>query len=244
MSNPVPAAVQSTPSETLTFEQQVNDIVNKATVDDKGNLALPGAEQVPEEVQYAAILEKRRRDTQSALGKATQQLAAESRIREELEKRVASQTSLSLTPEQTQELESLKLDNPEAWRDKMNKLEQEATTIVQAELQTLSSEASQHAQKVNREQILKAFNSTAKVPITDESLENDIPPRIVKRLETGAISFEEFLNEAQDYITAPKKLGGVELPPKPNLSAAGGSSEADPAAIANQSKNNYSSEIY
>ena len=244
MSNPGTAAAQSTSTETLTFEQQVNSVVSKATVDEKGNLVLPQTEQVPEEVLYAANLEKRRRDTQGALGKASQQLAVESKMREELEKRVATQTTLTLTPEQTENLAALKLENPDEWRMQMNKLENEAAASVQAELKTLSSETSQQAEISRRAQVLADFNATAAMQITDEVLINDIPPRIAKKLELGEITFEEFLTEAQTYLLAPKKVGGTAVADAPSLGKAGGSSEASLDAKSKQSTTNYSNETY
>ena len=56
----------STPS----FEEQVNDVVAKSTVDDKGNLQLPDDVQASDEVMFAAKLAKRHRDTQSSFTKS------------------------------------------------------------------------------------------------------------------------------------------------------------------------------
>lgn len=247
MSNPENAAAQSSSessSETLTFADQVNSIVNQAATDEKGNLVLPEDVKASEEVLYAAKLEKRRRDTQSALGKSTQELAAERKMREELEKRVAAQVKIDMTPEESERLENLKFDDPEAWRKEMNKLEQKATTTVQEELSSLSTEASQYAEKERRVQILEDFNSKAKVPITDEVLENDIPPRLVKKLESGEVTFEEFLAQAEDYLTSPKKVAGTKIEAQPNLNSAGGAAAPSEAARAMQSADDYKNTIF
>jgi hypothetical protein len=248
MSNPDGAAAQATSEETssgqLSFADQVNNLVNSADVDDKGNLVLPQDSTVPEEVFYAATLEKRRRDTQSALGKTSQKLAAESKMREELEKRVAAQVKLDMSPEDSERLDALKYDDPEAWRVEMNKLEQKATTTVQEELNTLSTEASRHAELTRRAQVLEDFNSKAAIPITDEVLENDIPPRISRQLEKGEITFEEFLAKAEDYLVTPKKVADTKLAAQPNLGKAGGGADPAAEAVAKQDHISYANQSF
>lgn len=246
MSNPDNAAAQVTGNTTgiSGIEQQVNDIVSRATVGDDGNLVLPADIKVSAEVLYAAKLEKRRRDTQSALSKTSQQLAAEETMRKELEKRVAAQVKITMSDDEAQELESLKYDDPEAWRQRMNQLEQKATTSVQEELSNISTQASQQAELNRRAQVLHEFNLAAQVAITDEVLANDIPPRIVKKLEDGKVTFEEFLTEAHDYLVTPKKVGSPKLSAQPNLGSAGGSSEASEAAKALHTQTNYQNTIF
>lgn len=245
MSNPDNAAAQVTgQTGTSSIEQQVNDIVSKATVGEDGNLVLPADLKVSEEVLYAAKLEKRRRDTQSALSKTSQQLAAEETMRKELEKRVAAQVKITMSNEEAEELESLKYDDPEAWRQRMNQLEQKATTSVQEELSNISTQASQQAELNRRAQVLHEFNLAAQVAITDEVLANDIPPRIVNKLEKGTITFEEFLTEAHDYLVTPKKVGSPKLSAQPNLGSAGGSSDASDAAKAVHAQASYKNTIF
>lgn len=247
MSNPGNAAAQGASdktSEPLSFADKVNTLVNSATLDDKGNLVLPTDIEASEELKYAATLEKRRRDTQSALSKTSQQLAAESKMRSELEKLVAAQMKVEMTPEDAERLEHLKFDDPEAWRLEMNKLEQKATTQVQEKFTTLSTEASQHAELTRRAQVLEDFNRTAQVAITDEVLENDIPPRIVKELETGAISFEDFLAKAHDYLVKPKKVGDTKLDAQPNLGNAGGSSSPSAEALRKAAAQDYNKQSF
>jgi len=254
MSNPGNAAAQSPEvvgdnadqktSDTLTFAEQVSNLVKQAELDEKGNLVLPQDVEVDEAVKYAAMLEKRRRDTQSALSKTSQELAAERKMREELEKRVAARVQVDMTPEEQEELESLKFEDPEAWRVKMNELEQKATTAVQEELESISSEASQHAELMRRAQVLEDFNRTAEIPITDEILENDIPPRFVKQLEEGKITFEEFLAKAEDFLVKPKKVANQKLDAQPNLGKASGGADPAAEAVAKQDHLDYSSQIF
>jgi hypothetical protein len=207
----------------VTFEQHVNAVVKQLKQDDSGTWQLPDTVEASEEVKYAAMLEKRRRDTESALGKTRQQLKAQESMTKELEQRVAAQVKIDMTPEEADALEYLKDTDADAWRRKMNALEQQATTKLREELDGISLTASQQAELERRAQVLNEFNQEhADFPITDELLANDIPPRIVKKLETGKISFEDFLAEAYNYVKTPKKVASPKLEAQPNLGNAGG----------------------
>lgn len=250
MSNPENAAAQSSDdaqsqtTETQTFEQQVNSVVSKMTQDDKGLWQLPADVEVDESIAYAAKLEKRRRDTESALGKTRQQLKAEETMRKTLEQRVAERVQIDMSPEEREELDSLKYDDPDKWRTKMNELEQKATTSLREELNTLSSEASQQAEIVRRAQVLEEFNSRSDVEINDEVLANDIPPRITAKLERGEITFEEFLEESAKFLTTPKVVKDVKPDAHPNLGAAGGGDNPAADAVAQEANTSYKNEVF
>jgi hypothetical protein len=48
--------------------------------------------------------------------------------------------------------------------------------------------------------------------LTDENVQYDLPPKLVKGLETGELTFDNFLQEAKKYLETPKE---VEQPPTP-----------------------------
>ena len=254
MSNPENAAAQgfeTNNSETADnnqeqdFSSKVNSVVKQLTQDDKGIWQMPDGLEVDESVAYAAKLEKRRRDTESALGKTRQQLKAEETIRKTLEQRVAERVDIDMTAEDKEQLESLKYDDPDAWRKKMNQLEQKATTTLREELDGLSSEASQQAEMERRAQVLEQFNAEhSDVQIDDDALANDIPPRIVKKLESGQVTFEEFLQESYKFLSTPKKIKDDKLEAQPNLGSAGGGSNPAADAIAQDAANSYQNEVF
>lgn len=73
-------------------------------------------------------------------------------------------------------------------------------------------------------------------------IENDIPPRITKKLADGKIDFAGFLAECKDYLTKGKVLAQPDTPPDiPNLGAVPGSS-AKPDG--KPSPDAYDNEIY
>lgn len=245
MSNPEEqSAAQSTAQvPEPTFEQKVGEVVKQFTKDESGKTVLPEGLEVDEPVRYAAMAEKRRRDTESALGKTTQKLRAEEATRKELEKRVAGQTVIS--PEDQQVLNELKFSDPEAWRIQMNAIEQKATTSLHEELSTISSNASQQAEFDRRVGVLAQFNlDNPDYPVTDEAIINDIPPRITKKLDKGEISFEDFLLEANKYLATPKKIAGTEVQEQPNLGSLGGGSTPSRKALDTEAVESYENQTF
>lgn len=181
-------------------------------------------EPTPEEL--VAIAEKRRRDTQAAYTKSQQALKAKEaelqKLREQLEKAV----TVELPQDVKEELEDLKYNDPEAWRNRMNNLEQEAKRKQQEELESLTGEARKAAEVQfelsRRQQVLEEFNASAEVPITDEIIANEVPPRITNKLDKGEISFEEFLQEVEAYVNTGKTVPKEPTLGQPNLSELGG----------------------
>jgi len=246
MSNPgESAAAQSVANTTESFEQEVNSVVKQLTKREDGTMVLPKDLKVSAEVKYAATLEKRRRDTESALGKTRQQLKTEETVRKELEKRVTAKVGLSLAPEDAEVLDDLMVSDPEAWRKKINELEQVATTELTKDLAKLVSTASQQTEQDRRAQVLEQFNKEhPDAPVTDQALVNDIPPRITRKLEEGKITFEEFLQESNDFLVSPKVIGDISVPKVTDIGLTGGSSSPSDDALANQNETDYAHTVF
>lgn len=221
------------------FEQQVQEAVAAMKRTEDGKWKLP--EDLPEEVKVAANLERRRRDTESALGKTRAELAEQRAIREALEQKVAASTQLS--EEQRAELEELKIEDPEQWRQRVNALEDETVTSLQKELQEKATEARMQAEAERRAQVLEQFNKAhPDAPITDEALENDIPPRITNKLANGQVTFEEFLQEAYTYMTASKVIDpGASTTEVTNIGKLGGTATPSKQAIVEDFNETYQS---
>lgn len=240
------ASSESTATTEPTFENKVNDVVKQMTKDENGVLQFPDNVEIDDSVKFAATTEKRRRDTESALGKTRLQLKTEEGLRGKLEKRVAADLALKMSPEAAEELELLQVNDPEAWRRKVNALEVEATTSFLSEQSTERDSLTQEAELGRRESVLAQFNSEhPDAKITDAVLLNEIPPRISKKLETGTITFEEFLTEANAFLTRPVKIAGTTAEEaKPNLGRVGGGSNPADSAVAGQDADDYSKTIF
>lgn len=236
----------STPDDTQTFESKVNTVVSQMTKDDKGNLQLPDGVEASEEVIYAAKLVKRQRDTQSAFTKNQQRLKALEAENEKLASSWESDAVSNLSNSEQARLEELKVQDPEAWRQEIANLEGEKRTKFQERRQAISEEANQVTELERRQMQLEQFNQdNPDVNITDEVIQNDIPPRITKKLENGEIQFDEFLTEVATYLGKGKKINPGDKPPQePDFNGARGSNAPSKEAVTKQDSNDYTQEIF
>ena len=67
----------------------------------------------------------------------------------------------------------------------------------------------------------------------------------MKKLESGAITFAEFLTQCNDYLNKGKVIDPGKKPESdPNFAEGRGSDKPDPAAIEEQDKSDYKTEIF
>lgn len=232
-------------ADTPTFAQQVNDLVSKATFDDNGTMQLPEGVEVEETVLYAAKLEKQRRDTQSAFTRVSQENKKLTAEKDKMSEAWRADYMKTLSVGDKAELEELRAQDPDAWRQKMNQLEQEEANKFGDRVTQVSQEAHQMTELELREQQLAEFNeANPDFQITDDVIDNDIPPRITKKLEEGKISFAEFLEEVKTYVGKPKRIKQEQAPDEPNLSNNPGSDKPSGKALEQQMSNDYKNEIF
>ncbi len=239
-------STKNTPAEKQTFEQQVNDIAAKFVVNGD-ELTLPDdIKDVPEPVVFAAKLEKRRRDTQSAFTK-TQQRNKELEVeREALASKVESFALATLTAEENAELENLKLTDPDAWRIKFNELETAAKAKLKDETTNISKKARQETEVQRRERVLAEFHTAnPTLVINDDVIANDIPPRFLKQLESGELNFETFLDKCKGYLTANKVIApGADPKTGKTLDDVGGHSRPPEHDVERAAVKTYKTETY
>ena len=221
------AAVQSpSDSSSDTFEAKVLGIVKNLERDEEtGKVVWP--EDIGEAEKFAASQVLRYRDTQSAYTKGQQKLHAVEAERAELLKQVQTQADMTVSPEEQARLDDLRATDPNNWRAEMNTLEAEAKAEanrkVEEALKEAGNKATKEAELKRREQVLADFNAEhSDMPITDELIANEVPPRITKKLENGEVSFEDFLDEVYTYVNKGKRTHNPETMGQPNLSKAGG----------------------
>lgn len=231
---------------TPTFESRVNEVVNSSTVDDKGNLVLADGIVADEAVMYAAKQVKRFRDTQSAFTKSQQQNKALVAENEKLAASWENDAVSKLSNSEQARLEELKVQDPDAWRTEISNLEETKRTQFKEKREAITKEASQMTELERRGLQLEQFNKdNPNVQITDDVIENDIPPRITRKLEVGEIQFDEYLEEVKSYLTKGKKLApGVKLEEEPNFAGSRGSNTPTKEAVEAQNSDDYSKEIF
>lgn len=229
---------------TPTFESRVNEVITATTKSEDGKLVLP--EGTDEAIAYAAIAEMRRRDTQSAYTKNQQRLKALETENDKLAASWESDAVSKLSNAEQARLEELKVQDPDTWRTEITKLENDKRTQFQEKRQAISQEATNMSELERREAQLAQFNlDNPDIQITDDLINNDIPPRITKLLEDGKIQFDEYLNKVAEYVKKPKKLApGETAPPQPSFATARGSSAPPAEAFKKQSSQEYKQEIF
>lgn len=238
----------STPSPaektTKSFEEQVNEALKGMKEGEDGKMHFE--EGLPEDVVFAANAERRRRDTESSLSKERQKNAALEAKTEKYFERITSQTDLGLSTEEAEELEDLKRENPDAWRAKLNEYEERAHDKLLEELEVDDEEAEVFGEIERRAEVLQDFlDKNPGLVLNDEVFENDLPPRITGKLESGEVTFEEFLKEAKEYLQPKTKIkDSGDEEPEPNLGKAGGGSTAQDIAVESDIVESYKDEIY
>jgi len=223
MGNPGNAAT-GTETNQEPLEQKLKEVIGKMKFDEKTNTyKLP--DDIPEELKLAAIAEKRRRDTQAALTRSRQELKKLEEANKKLADKVMNSTTLNLTKEEKQALDSLKYEDPDAWYQKMKELDAKRAELAKTQLNEVMTEAQKAAELERRSLLLAQFKQETGIELTDDIITNDLPPKLVKSLESGELSFEDFLEKASKYLdtSLPAVIdAGPEVPETTNFNKIGG----------------------
>lgn len=235
-----------TPAEQPSIEQRVNSLTDSMEKNEEGKWALPEGTEASEEMQYAAMAERRRRDTQTEYGKGQQSLKALTAENDRLALAWEKDATASLTKEQREDLDTMKHEDPDAWRVKLNEYEEANRTAFGEKRATIKTEAHNESELDRRTRLLDEHNAAnPEVQITDDVIDNDLPPRFLKALEKGDITFEDFIAKAAEYQGKGKVIEpGTPVPNEPNLGKAAGGSRPTDAAVEASVSETYKTELY
>lgn len=206
----------------VNFETQVNEAFKKVKTSENGKLEFP--EGTSEEIKFAVISEKRRRDTQAEYTKVKQNAIVLEKEKEELLRKLNDNVSLNLTDEQKEELNDKKFSDPDKWRELMNRYENEARAKRNDDINKQLKDISDKTEIENRKNILdKYLSENPGLVINDDVINNDIPPRISKELAENKITFEQYIKKVHDYLKTGKVVKTTEETlNQPNLGNTGG----------------------
>lgn len=234
-----------TPAQQPSIEQQVNTLTDSMVKTEDGKWALPEGTEVDETMQFAAMSERRRRDTQGEYSRSQQAMKVLQAENTQLHEGWAGDAASTLTAEQREELDALKHEDPDAWRQTLNQYESDNRTSFAEKTSGIKAKAQQETELESRTRILDEHNTAnPDFALTDDVIENDLPPRFTKQLEKGDITFEEFIAKSADYLGKPKVVAGTEAPGDPMLGKApGGAAPAD-SAVEKAAQNSYKTETY
>lgn len=238
---------KATEDKTPTFADQVNAIAGQLQEIEDGKWELPEGVEADENVLYAATIEKRRRNDQSAYTKSRQELAAAKATNAKLASHMVDSATMHLTDEQREELEDLKVSDPDEWRKKINEYETESRNIIANRVKELEKEGSVESQLEAREIQYKQFEEETGIKLNDDIVDNELPASYKKKLETGEISFAEFLTKAKMFLTGDKVIKDAEDPkddPNPDLGNLPGGSKPSTEAQEKDIEASYKGELY
>lgn len=215
------------------FEDQVNETVEKFVTGADGKLSLPEGYDAPEEVVYAAKIEKRRRDTYSSLTKVKNEVVTLRAENEEMVKQWEQDAIKNLSKKDQAELDELKASDPDAWKDKLEHHQTKAREAFLNRTTDIKNKAQRETELERRKRLVEEHNAAnPDTVLTDDVIENDVPPRITKKLADGEISFEEFLAEASQFLSKGKVIApGAKAPEDVDFDSMGGSSKPKDTAI-------------
>lgn len=173
----------------------------------------------------AEVAEQRRKDTQASYTKGQQELKAlkmqNEKLLEEIQK--LSSPTLELSAEELQDLDDLKVIDPDKWRIKMNTLEAEARGKLTQRVMESQKYAEDQLELERRASVLAEWNQThPEAMITEETLASELPPRYLKDLTEGKITFEQYLEKAHKFLTSGKIVSNEEVLGQPNLGSMSG----------------------
>ena len=205
------------------FEETVNETIANIKTTEDGKWELP--EGTDEGVAFAVMAEKRRRDTQTAFNQERQKNIAFEAELTEYRTQAERDAVNRMSSEQQAELEELKYSDPENWRTRLNEIEQQNKAAFEVQAAELSNKAKTKSERASREEALAEWvAANPDLELNDETIEDNIPPKYMKQLDKGEISFDEFLGVAKRYLSKGKTLAKEEGPAKtPDLSSVGGS---------------------
>lgn len=210
----IEASEKDDKTKPMSTDESIEALVKKHAkdikFDDNNKMILPEGLEPWEKT--VLIAEKRRRDQQRDYQNVKGKLTATTAEVEALKKEISGMTiEDDLTSEEQKELDDLKFTDPDMWFEKKQELQKQLETKKKDKLEEVTSAASLEATIEERAQLLLAHNeANPDFQITQEVLENDVPPRFLKALEGGQ-PFDEFIDDVLQFLQKPKKLKDEKL---------------------------------
>jgi len=234
-----------TPAQQPSIEEQVNALTDSMVQNEEGKWNFAEGVDASPELLFAANAERRRRDTQASFSRSQQAMKALETENAQLTEGWAGDVASALTPEQREELDALKHEDPDAWRQKLNQYESDNRTSFSEKTSGIKAKVQQETELEGRTRLLDEHNAAnPDFALTDDVIENDLPPRFTKQLEKGEITFAEFIAKSAEFLGKPKVVKGDPAPDDVSLSKApGGSTPADDA-VNKSVQESYKDETY
>lgn len=198
----VDSNADTTTDDPHAFQTELNRLVKETTVGENGKFNYP--KDTDPWAKVAIGNEKKFRDSQSNVAKTNQENLALKSENEALLARLGTQ--VSITPEQTEELNDLRHTDVDAYYAKRQEFEGQAQQGHTDFTTETRQQSAYEVESVRRDAVLADFNANREIKITDELVQTEIPPRVYKQLESGEVTFEQFLVNVATFVDTPKTV--------------------------------------
>jgi hypothetical protein len=230
--------------EQESVENNINEVMLRIKHDtNTGEFIVP--DDVPDDIAYYAST--LRENIELKKSKARDNIKIK-RLKDQQDKLITEASKFvmaSLSEAQKDELEDLKYSDPERWRLKVNKYEEEARQQTVKKLsEAINSDIDDSEDAVEleyRRYLLDLYNKqNPKIKLTDELLAKKVPPNIITKLSQGEITFSDFLEIIPKYLGSTSLKKEVKVGKNTKLSKIGRGS----SGIKNSKRSTYKEEIY
>ena len=212
-------SVENSQPEKVDPQQLINDTIKTLDTDDKGKFIYP--DDMDPMLKAAIQATKSFRDTQSSFTKGQQELKASTAELEALRAQLVKNENplAGLSQEEQTALTELKYTNPDEWYKRMQELERSTANRVEEKFAEVTKEAKAKTAEEQRISALEDYNKTAENKLTQEQLENEVPPSWIQQVVEGKLTFEDFLDRSAKLIYGEKTVANPDVDPATNLNA-------------------------
>lgn len=232
--------------EDIDVRELVNEFIDGADYGEDGKIVIP--DTLSDMFVNTVKSELGRREAQSGYTKSRQEVAALNAENQELLNQLEANIVVDLTPEQQLELEELKLSDVDEWRDRLNTYEEEKKSQLGEKIKEAAKVGIAESQTEQNAEIVQEFyNAHPGFQLTEEIVNNELPPKFNNQLDEGVITLPQYLEQVYAYLNTDKVVDtGEKVVKQPNLNKVAGSSKPAEYAIAKDKHNiqSYNDEIY
>ncbi len=199
--------------KTSNFTDTVNEIVgrvsNNETLEDIRN-------SYDSQALYAAQLSIDNNKLKNKLNQTSNEVSVLEQEKQFYADSLQNNYSMSLSMDERNRLDQLKMEDPDKWRDTLNRLEQDKKQLAKKEYEDIEKKIKEKVYSEIKENQIKVFEKeNPELSINFEMLQEEVPPKYIKKYNEGEIDTKQLLEVAKTYITKKKKIN-VETKNMPN----------------------------
>ena len=172
---------------------------------------------------------------------AAQQAAAELKKEKAVLLKELNSVSLAtaaLPADEAKRLDELKYSDPDAWLEEVTALKGKSQSTLESTLAEARKAAGEEIKKQTEQEAINSF-ITANPNIKLEDLETKVPYGLKASFDSGEITVQQFLDEANKFFNAKESSGGQQTLNQITLKDLSGTAQASKDAVSKESAVSY-----